>query len=145
VGVFPGEAILRGTDRDTMAAEGAMAVTYDANVIVTFAERLYRRAAIVVIVYTLFGAVFGALVVKGISYEMHSNSTTDGAIVAAAIIAVLGGLLGNERAFTLRLLAQQALCQVQIERNTRAAAAASSAGAASSPPPPPPSMPHGTW
>jgi hypothetical protein len=39
-------------------------------------------------------------------------------IVGTAIVAV-AFLLGQERAFHLRLQAQLALCQVQIEENTR--------------------------
>jgi hypothetical protein len=49
--------------------------------------------------------------------------------------AVLGGIVGSERAFALRFAAQQALCQVQIERNTRGAAGAARAGAMTRPPP----------
>lgn len=47
---------------------GAMAVTYDENVILTFAERLYRRAASTVIAYALLGALIGALAGAGIAF-----------------------------------------------------------------------------
>lgn len=122
-----------------------MAVSYDENVIVTFAERLYSRSAAIVIVYTLFGAVIGALVVKGVvaAYRINSDATNGVTIVIALIFAVLGGMIGSARAFTLRLLAQQALCQLQIERNTRGLTAANSAPVVSRPPPPPPL--RGTW
>jgi hypothetical protein len=38
-----------------------MAVTYDENVIVTFAARLYRRAAMMVALYAVCGTLAGAL------------------------------------------------------------------------------------
>jgi hypothetical protein len=44
-----------------------MAVAYDENVILTFAERRYRRAASMVIAYALFGAMVGALAGVGIA------------------------------------------------------------------------------
>lgn len=43
---------------------------------------------------------------------------------------VLGALVGNSRAFALRLQAQTALCQVQIEENTRRPGAAVGASSA---------------
>jgi len=47
---------------------------------------------------------------------------TAAVIIVALVGAVLGYLVGNDRAFALRLMAQTALCQMQIERNTRPAA-----------------------
>ena len=99
-----------------------MAVSYDENVIVTFAERLYRRAATVVLVYTLLSAILGALAVKAVVsvYSVPSDSADGMTIVIALIAAGLGAVAGTGRAFVLRLQAQQALCQMHIERNTRA-------------------------
>ena len=42
----------------------------------------------------------------------------------------LGVVVGSNRAFALRLMAQTALCQMQIERNTRPAAGDDGTGAA---------------
>jgi predicted membrane-bound spermidine synthase len=100
-----------------------MAVSYDENVIVTFAERLYRRAATIVILCALLGCIVGAVGVELVAAaaRVHSDATNGFAVLFALVAAVIGVLIGNERAFALRLLAQQALCQVQIERNTRAA------------------------
>lgn len=100
-----------------------MAVSYDENVIVTFAERLYRRAATIVLAYAFLGGLIGALVVGGVAVgsHIHSDSTAGIGVVVALIGVVLGAIVGSERAFALRLQAQTALCQVQIERNTRAA------------------------
>jgi hypothetical protein len=124
-----------------------MAVTYDENVILTFAERLYRRAASTVIAYALLGALIGALAGAGIAFATKTPDLIKGFAFAMGVVsAVIGGMIGSERAFAMRLLAQQALCQVQIERNTRgeAPAVASAAPVVSRPPPPSPSMPRGT-
>jgi hypothetical protein len=123
-----------------------MAVTYDENIILTFTERLYRRAASMVIAYALFGAMVGALAGVGIAIATSTPELIKGVAAAiGAVGAVIGGMVGSERAFALRLLAQQALCQVQFERNTRGAApaAASAVPVVSRPPPPPTSMPRG--
>ena len=44
--------------------------------------------------------------------------------VPAALLGIIGLGQGLERGFVLRLQAQTALCQMQIERNTRAGASA---------------------
>lgn len=87
-----------------------MSMVYDEKVIVEFANRLYLRAAFIVVLYLVLGAVLGAAIAAGFSLP---------SLVVGGIGALLGGLFGNERAFALRLMAQTALCQVQIERNTR--------------------------
>jgi hypothetical protein len=102
-----------------------MAVTYDETVIIEFATRLYRQAASMVAVCALFGAVLGALVAAiGASwYATRSGHPLN--LVPVLVVGVVGGALGavvgNNRAFALRLMAQTALCQMQIERNTRPA------------------------
>lgn len=87
-----------------------MSVTYDETVILGFANRLYARATFIVALYIVVGAGLGAAIAAGFSLP---------SLVVGCIGAVLGGLFGNERAFALRLMAQTALCQLQIERNTR--------------------------
>ena len=122
-----------------------MALSYDENVIVTFAERLYSRAASMIAAYALFGAIVGAL--AGVTIAIATRTPELMKVIAVMIgvvAAVIGGMVGGERAFALRLLAQQALCQVQIERNTRGAAPM-----ATNPSPivrgaSPPPIPHGT-
>jgi hypothetical protein len=49
--------------------------------------------------------------------------------IGAILGGAMGYAIGTEKAFTLRLQAQVALCQVQIEANTRAQAARHSAAA----------------
>jgi hypothetical protein len=104
-----------------------MTVAYDEAVIIESARRLYERAASIVVTRAVFGGGCGLLVVLlgGVWYDARSGLAHDLAIpslVVAAIGAVLGYVVGDERAFELRLQAQTALCQVQIERHARQAA-----------------------
>ena len=107
-----------------------MAISYDERVIVEFAERLYRRAANIVISYVVIVGGLGALVAAiGSSWSSSSGSRAPGinggvVVAVAAIGAILGYAVGSERAFSLRLAAQAALCQAQIEHNTRSVAQA---------------------
>ena len=104
-------------------------VKYDPAIIRTFAERLYQQALGVVIQWTIIGAIMGAAVLVGFMVLTNPRSTIGPAELG--IGAVLGGILGyfagQSRAFALRLQAQTALCQVEIEENTRPAAAGSRA------------------
>lgn len=88
-------------------------VAYDKKVIQEFADRLYRAARTTVFTYTMVGALAGCVVL---------GMTTETAAVAVAVLAsgYLGYQVGRERSFKMRLEAQQALCQAQIEENTRA-------------------------
>lgn len=114
-----------------------MAVSYDENVIVSFAERLYHRASSMVAVCTLGGAMIGAVpaVIAFSITRARPDAIAIIAVLVGLIGGVIGGMIGSERAFRLRLLAQQALCQVQIERNTRAAAMGMPPVPAAHPPP----------
>ncbi len=87
---------------------------YDANVIVQFAERLYSKANSVIIRHAILGLLIGA----AIGYSAGKSTTI--AAVAAVGIGIVGYLMGVEKAFQYKLQAQTALCQVQIEVNTRA-------------------------
>lgn len=86
---------------------------YDAKVIVEFADKLYAKAKSIVAAYTLFGFLLGCLGGAAI------NQTGGLGAVAALILGVIGYAMGTDKAFQLRLQAQTALCQVQIEQNTR--------------------------
>jgi hypothetical protein len=92
---------------------------YDPHVLQRFAERLYARAFWTVVTVTLSGVVTGALTGLGLSAQVPEHGPLVGASVGALLGGVLGFLVGNERAFTLRLQAQLALCQMCIELNTR--------------------------
>lgn len=94
-------------------------VYYDENVIIEFAHRLYRRAATVALIHALMGFLISAGVIEiaGNTYGMTSPGSV--VVVVGLIGSLIGYLVGRERAFALRLQAQTALCQAQIERNTR--------------------------
>ena len=103
-----------------------MATQYDPTIIATFADYLYAQAHRIVISYTLLfllvsvvlgGALGGAL-------GGHADGPTFalvGAVLVGAAGSWVGYSLGRERAFALKLQAQTALCQMQIEENTRRA------------------------
>lgn len=93
-------------------------VTYDTNIIDEFATQLYRQADSIVASYTLLGALVGGLVGYMVGNSFGAGSPA--AVVFALVCAAVGYGLAQPRAFLLRLQAQQALCQVQIEKNTRA-------------------------
>jgi hypothetical protein len=100
-----------------------MSVSYDPSVIEQFAQRLYRRATWIVAQYAILGLV---VLPAAVSVPFILNRDGIGApelMVVAAVGGLIGFLIGREKGFNLRLQAQVALCQVQIERNTRGAAA----------------------
>jgi uncharacterized membrane protein len=94
-------------------------VEYDASIIQESAKRLYSRAASIILSSTVFGLLVGAFAgaLGAVLLERRSAIT-----MVLAICGLIGGLLGyqrgRERAFELKLQAQVALCQVQIEKNT---------------------------
>jgi hypothetical protein len=114
-----------------------MATTYDPEVLQTYADRLYRRAAWIRVWYIflgLFGGVFLDVIILGLAGRQfpRENFNASG-IVLLPLIGVLVGLAyGWGKMYQLRLDAQRTLCQLQIERNTRPPSSAMT-GAASKP------------
>jgi len=102
-----------------VAAEYGQGVAYDPQVIKGFAQAMYARATMVTVSYALSGAVGGGAVL-GIAGGL-GGSATAGFILGALVGGVFGYFVGNMQANALRLGAQLALCQVEIERNTRPA------------------------
>ena len=84
---------------------------YDANVIVQFAQALYEQANLTLFFFTLGGVAIGG----GGGWLL----STEAAVAGAIIFGGIGYLIGQTRAFQLKLQAQLALCQVEIEENTR--------------------------
>jgi hypothetical protein len=85
---------------------------YESSLIHQFADRLYRKASSTIAAYTALFALIGFGV--GLAYSGPAVG-----LIAAALLGVIGCVLGSEKAFQLKLLAQMALCQARIEENTR--------------------------
>ena len=91
-------------------------VNYDAQVIVTFAQRLYKQAASIAATYALLGALVGAAIGAAVGNALGSWFVV--MVVGIVVVAGLAFAIGQQKAFSLKLQAQVALCQVQIEANT---------------------------
>ncbi len=125
----------------------------DLGIIEQYADHLYRKAAARVTAYTIVGALIGALagaVAGGLIHvtsqpliPSHLGYAT--LLVGAAAIGFGSNRLGVQRAFLLRLQAQMALHQLQVERTIMRPAAAVAAVAAAAVPrleaPAPPAPP----
>ena len=124
----------------------------DAGIIEQYADHLYRRAAARVTGYTIGGALLGALGGAVASGLVHLTSQPlipsrlgyATLLVGAAALGFYGYRVGVQRAFGLRLQAQLALHQLQVERTILRPAAAVAAAAGQhveAPAPPPPVAP----
>jgi len=113
---------------------------YDPKVIYKFATRLYSRAQVLVLVYTLLGLLIGAGLGKVYTAYTELNTTpsnmllnafglgqlssqpnpypTNWTLIGALTAGLLGFWIGWNKAFILKLQAQTALCQAKIEENT---------------------------
>jgi sulfite exporter TauE/SafE len=106
--------------RETTSNHG---ISYDENIIHTFAGRLYSRAASVMVSYAILGAILGAIggtFLTAVSRDLAQLVGLPPVLAAGSVLGLLVGLaVGAEKAFALKLQAQILLCQAQIERNTR--------------------------
>lgn len=93
---------------------------YDPEIIQRFADRLYARTVSVIVVSTLLGGFIG-LVIDPFAQQVLPNWIADRLPTATipVMLALAGFVQGLERSFVLKMQAQTALCQVQIEKNTR--------------------------
>lgn len=93
-------------------------VKYDPEIIEKFATAMYQEADKIIlssaITYGVLGLVAGALT---LSYLL--GSWVVGALLGGALGAFIGYRKGEAKAFELKLAAQTALCQVEIEKNSR--------------------------
>jgi hypothetical protein len=87
-------------------------VTYDGELLHAYADRIHRTAAGTVLMYAVGGLITGASIGL-VTRDLQATA------IAAILVGVLGTVLGRARAFRLKLEAQLALCQAQIEKNTR--------------------------
>lgn len=90
---------------------------YDSRIIHEVAERLYRAAAITEFLFTAVGLLVGGAV--GWQLPRPSDHPLALLVAGAGAGAVFGYWIGHMRALKLRFDAQMALCQAQIEENTR--------------------------
>lgn len=104
---------------------------YDDNVLQQYADALYREAKWVAfwMAVTFGGVTFliSLAIAGGIALLPNAGINDDGAnieMIAVSVATVLGAFvglgIGRQKAFRLKLQAQQILCQRQIEINTRA-------------------------
>lgn len=94
---------------------------YDARIIRQFAEENYRSAATTEVVWPLvaglLGAAFGWWITRGSGGDSQERVAV---LVVGGICALIGFLAGRSRARILRLAAQLALCQANIEEHLHA-------------------------
>jgi hypothetical protein len=101
---------------------------FDPSIIHRYAERLYRKAASVVLGSVIAGAFFGALIGAvpltslGSSWPIPSNVALALPLIGALAGGLIGYVVGSSRALGIRYQAQLVLHQLQLERNTAAAA-----------------------
>ena len=94
--------------------------TYDPTVIQRFADRLYARAALSLVVSTILGVLIGLVTAPVILQSLPpALSLRCPEWVPVVLLGLLGLGQGFERGAQMKLQAQTALCQLQIERNTR--------------------------
>jgi hypothetical protein len=84
------------------------------------ADLLILRANRIVSVFTAMAAIVGAGV--GVAIARGAGKTEIiSVIIWTFVLGIFGFVAGKERAFSLRMKAQELLCQKRIEENTRAA------------------------
>ncbi len=116
---------------------------YDPAILETFADKMYARATNITLTWAFLGLVIGGTagaVVYGVSQSQvrHLAVAFETWCVCAGLLgAVVGFLVGLEKAFWIKLEAQKVLCLLQTEVNTRPIAAVNWAGAAQRPEAPP--------
>lgn len=91
-------------------------IKYDAEIIRQFAAKLYAQADRVVAFYSIVFALVGGIAGKALGSRGESGTYI---MLGVIVMGAIGYFVGQARAFLLRLQAQVALCQVEIERNTR--------------------------
>jgi hypothetical protein len=122
VQVDNGPTVSTATDKPFAYASDTSNTKYNPRIIEEAAQGLYQRAATIVVLsavrylvgFGIFGFVAGFAIAR---FEV--SGAVVGAFVCAAIGAFVGAAAGETHAFQYRLQAQQVLCQLQIEINTR--------------------------
>ena len=92
---------------------------YDPKIIQDYAEGLYKQAKSIVTCYFFIG-IFGGLVIFAKVSDVLIGEL-DFLVVAIGIFigAVIGLFAGKNRAFEMKLEAQEALCRIEIQKNSK--------------------------
>ena len=99
-------------------------VTYSPAVIQEMANKLYRQARSIEVAYTLLGFMVGCGLGAFMADEILRQDPIGPAIGLGVVLGAVGLMLGRSKSFALKVQAQLALCQMQIEANTRGASRA---------------------
>ncbi len=93
-------------------------VQYDPKFIQDYADGLYTQSKSIVTCYFFIGIFASILVFSKISDMLKGEF--DFLIVAIGVFigAILGIFAGKNRAFEMKLEAQEALCKIRIQKNT---------------------------
>jgi hypothetical protein len=101
---------------------------YDANVLLTYIEELYRRAKWIIVAralkYGIAAFVIGMFVINVVPHTANLFLFVCGATFVAALI---GMEKGRAKAWEYKFEAQKLLLEIQIEANTRGAPTAATA------------------
>jgi tetrahydromethanopterin S-methyltransferase subunit E len=103
--------------------------TYDENILQQYADDLYQQAKRIVVMSALryglavFLVSFGISMMVASSQKQVSADAANSGVILVLFLTVVGIAVGvdagRRKAFTLKLQAQQILCQRQTEMNTR--------------------------
>jgi hypothetical protein len=99
-------------------------VRFDPSVVQRFAIQLYRQATALVARFAILGLVGGATLGAMLARQTGASMGLSELLIPGVIALALGAVYGHSKGFSLKLHAQQALWQLQIERNTRGSVAA---------------------
>ena len=93
-------------------------VEYDEKVIQNYATNLYRQSKSIATCYFFSGVFLSIIIFSRISDILKGEF--DFLIVAIGVFigGIIGIFAGRNRAFEMKLQAQQALCQAKIQENT---------------------------
>jgi hypothetical protein len=91
---------------------------YDPSIIQSFADRLYRQADQIVLLYGVAGLFLGSGIGAALGLTNPERGSAAPALFLGGAFCAVFAVVGRARSFALRLQAQTALCQAQIERNT---------------------------
>lgn len=94
-----------------------MSVKYEPKIIQKYADKLYSQANSIAVSYGFLGAILGAI-------AGFLAAKENGAVIGALIACILGISAGINKGAELRLKAQEVLCQMHLEWNTRSLRAA---------------------